>query len=61
MRKCKCGGEANVRLIYDKPSTRGIARYRSGWKCMRCADKEAFAVLTRGIDRVMAERRKEVA
>lgn len=54
--RCKCGGERTVRLTYEKRSRRGITRYQSGPMCTRCADKEAFAVLARGVAWVKADR-----
>jgi len=48
MKRCRCGSEeATVRLEYDKYTNRGHSRYVTGPKGMRCADKEAFAVLSR--------------
>jgi hypothetical protein len=51
---CKCGRVALFHLVYDKNSSRGLARYTSPPKCMRCADKEAFAVIGRRVSFVRA-------
>jgi len=60
-RRCRCGnGVADIRLTYDKNTRRGISRYTSGPMDMRCADKEAFAVMSRGVAWVKATRYREV-
>lgn len=46
MKNCKCGHEAKVKLSFRKPK---VGQFTTAPLCMRCADKEAFAVLSRGV------------
>jgi len=56
--RCKCGnGPADCQLVYYKPTNRGMSLYHDGWYDMRCADKAAFAILSRGVDFVKVMRR----
>jgi hypothetical protein len=49
-RICRCGnGPAVWRIHYDRTTRRGISAYTGGPACMRCVDKEAFAVMARGV------------
>lgn len=56
-RMCKCGnGMADIKLEYYKPTRRGESCVVTVPMDMRCADKTAMAVMSRGARSVKARR-----
>jgi len=47
---CKCGRKTVGYLVWHVWSHAGQARKHSTGKCMRCIDKEAFALMSRGVN-----------